>query len=93
MHSPRRTRSGRKPSHPERASANDAVVATLPTTQAPAAGAKDAEVTPEVRYRMIAERAYLKAERRGFQGGSSEQDWYEAEREVDAMIWLRKSLQ
>jgi mannose-1-phosphate guanylyltransferase len=36
---------------------------------------------PAERHRRIAERAYFKAERRGFQSGSPEQDWLEAESE------------
>ena len=40
-------------------------------------------VSPEKRHRMIAERAYLRAEKRGFQGGDPVIDWVEAEREVD----------
>ena len=32
---------------------------------------------------MIAEAAYFRAERRGFQGGCPIQDWLEAEREID----------
>ncbi len=43
-------------------------------------------VTPEERRRMIAERAYLKAVGRGFQGGSPVQDWLEAEAEVDGLL-------
>ena len=35
------------------------------------------------RQRMIAEAAYYKAERRGFQQGAALLDWLEAEREVD----------
>lgn len=38
---------------------------------------------------MIAERAYLRAERRGFQGGSPLQDWLEAEAEVDELLLRR----
>ena len=45
-------------------------------------------ITPEVRHRKIAEAAYLKAESRGFQGDSPEQDWYEAVAEIDAMFSL-----
>ena len=41
------------------------------------------EITPETLASMIAERAYFKAEQRGFQDGSPEQDWYEAEAEID----------
>jgi hypothetical protein len=40
----------------------------------------------EDRERMIQEGAYYKAEQRGFEGGSPEQDWLEAEREVDALL-------
>jgi len=43
-------------------------------------------ITPEERRGMIAEEAYLKAEGRGFQGGSSVQDWLEAEAEIDAIL-------
>ncbi len=39
---------------------------------------------PAIRRRRIAEAAYLKAERRGFQGNHQESDWLEAEREIDA---------
>lgn len=42
--------------------------------------------TPEERHRLIREAAYLKAEQRGFEGGSPEQDWFEAEAEVDAAL-------
>jgi hypothetical protein len=44
------------------------------------------KLTPEERATLIREAAYRKAERRGFSGGSPEQDWLEAEREVDALI-------
>ncbi|MDH5691794.1 MAG: DUF2934 domain-containing protein [Gammaproteobacteria bacterium] len=37
----------------------------------------------ETRESMIRVAAYLKAEQRGFVNGSPEQDWLEAEREVD----------
>jgi hypothetical protein len=35
---------------------------------------------------LIEEGAYLKAERRGFQGGNPVNDWLEAEAEIDAML-------
>ena len=38
------------------------------------------------RRRMIAESAYLRAERRGFVSGSAEQDWLEAEMEIDQLL-------
>ncbi|MBZ5640993.1 MAG: DUF2934 domain-containing protein [Acidobacteriia bacterium] len=42
--------------------------------------------TTEERHTMIAEAAYLKAESRAFQGGSPEQDWLDAEAEIDAIL-------
>jgi hypothetical protein len=35
---------------------------------------------------MIAESAYLRAERRGFAPGNETEDWCAAEREVDALL-------
>ncbi|MEZ5541927.1 MAG: DUF2934 domain-containing protein [Pseudomonadota bacterium] len=43
-------------------------------------------VSIEERDRMIREAAYLRAERRGFCGGSAEQDWLEAEHEIDVSL-------
>lgn len=37
---------------------------------------------PDQRHRMIAEAAYFRAERRGFQGGCPIEDWLVAEREI-----------
>jgi hypothetical protein len=38
------------------------------------------------RERRVREAAYFRAERRGFVGGSAEQDWIDAEREIDLQI-------
>jgi len=43
-------------------------------------------VTPDVRRRMIAEAAYLRAEKRGFAPGHEEEDWLAAEIEVDRLL-------
>lgn len=43
-------------------------------------------VDVDARRRLIAECAYLRAERRGFTGGSPEQDWLEAEMEIDQLL-------
>ena len=43
-------------------------------------------VTPEQRYCMICDAAYFRAEQRGFVGGSAEQDWREAEIEIDQKL-------
>jgi len=43
-------------------------------------------ITAEERRRMITEAAYYLAEQRGFSGGSPEQDWIQAEREIDRVL-------
>jgi len=43
-------------------------------------------VTPEQRYRLVAEAAFLKAEQRGFEGGDPVQDWLDAEQEVEGSL-------
>jgi len=43
-------------------------------------------VSDEQRDELIRQTAYLRAEQRGFTGGSPEQDWLEAEREVDTRL-------
>ncbi len=45
-----------------------------------------AAVTPEQREAMIREAAYFLAQQRGFQGGTPEQDWREAEAQIDRML-------
>src|SRR5690348_312408 len=44
------------------------------------------KVTSTQRQQMIAEAAYFKAERRGFDGGDAVRDWCEAEAEIDARL-------
>ena len=44
------------------------------------------KVTSGLRERMIAEAAYFKAERRGFNGGDAVRDWCEAEAEINAQL-------
>jgi hypothetical protein len=58
-------------------------------SQAPrpkAAPFSDAPISSDDRRRMIAEAAYFRAERRGFEGGSADEDWYQAEREIDRLL-------
>ncbi len=43
-------------------------------------------ISDEDRRSMIAEAAYLRAERRNFVGGDPEQDWLEAEADVNASL-------
>ena len=48
---------------------------------------KETPVTPEQRrHQMIAEAAYFRTEKRDFVGGDIEQDWLEAEVEIDRML-------
>ncbi|MEI8346024.1 MAG: DUF2934 domain-containing protein [Pseudomonadota bacterium] len=42
--------------------------------------------TSDDRQELVAQLAYLKAEKRGFSGGCPEQDWFEAEKEVDQKL-------
>lgn len=43
-------------------------------------------VTPEQRHQMISERAFRRAEQRGFTGDHAREDWQAAELEVDALL-------
>ena len=47
------------------------------------------QVTARERQRMIATRAYLRAEQRGFAPGHEQEDWLQAETEVDRLIIKR----
>jgi len=63
-----------------------------PRAKKPTAAAKapmPVAVSEDVRRGMIAEGAYLRAERRGFAPGHEEQDWIAAEAEVDALLKAR----
>ncbi|MGH8267539.1 MAG: DUF2934 domain-containing protein [Steroidobacteraceae bacterium] len=58
-------------------------------TRARAARAKSVprvEISAEGRREMIAQAAYLRAERRGFAPGRETEDWLAAEQEVDALL-------
>jgi len=57
----------------------------MATARAPAR-VHDKARTGEDRYRLIAEAAYFRAERRGFVPGSELQDWLAAEIEVDELL-------
>jgi len=43
-------------------------------------------ISSQDRRRMIAEAAYFHAERRGFEGGNPDEDWYQAELEIDRLL-------
>ena len=50
------------------------------------AASKGTTVSEDARRAMIAQSAYLRAERRGFTPGYEEEDWLAAEAEVDALL-------
>lgn len=52
-------------------------------TAAPVSGRA---VSAEARRAMVAERAYLRAERRGFAPGREAEDWLSAEAEIDSLL-------
>jgi Protein of unknown function (DUF2934) len=65
---------------------------TLVAAKKPAAtAAAPVPVSADARRAMIAEAAYLRAERRGFTPGSEEEDWLAAEKEVDRLLSARHS--
>ena len=77
------------------ASAADPALSAAAPTLRPARAAKAplvtpaparVQVTPDARRALIAENAYLRAERRGFEPGYETEDWLAAEVEVDALL-------
>ena len=50
------------------------------------AASQSAPTSADQRHALIAETAYRRAERRGFQGGDPVADWLESEKEVDALL-------
>ena len=50
----------------------------------PGSGKK--RIVPQERERMIATAAYFRAQRRGFAPGHEEEDWLQAEAEVDGLL-------
>jgi hypothetical protein len=63
-------------------------VSADPAPGATAASATTTAITvsEDARRVMIAQAAYLRAERRGFAPGSEEEDWLAAEAEVNALL-------
>lgn len=76
---PAKTKSPAKPRAPRAKKAATAKVSTVSAI---------IEISEDVRRGMIAEAAYLRAERRGFSGGHEKEreDWIAAEAEVDALL-------
>jgi hypothetical protein len=57
------------------------------TTKSSRTDASLLKITPEERWKMIAVAAYHRAEKRVFASGGDMQDWDEAEKEVDKLIY------
>jgi Protein of unknown function (DUF2934) len=78
-------RTAETPPPAEKAAPRQRAEPVKPADPAPGASNRVA-VSEDARRAMIAEAAYLRAERRGFTGGSEEEDWLAAEAEVDALL-------
>lgn len=74
-------RSGKTTKRAPAVKAPDGAAPAAPTT----AESVGDGMSPEQRRKLIAERAYLRAERRGFVGGDPVADWLESEKEVDRL--------
>ena len=57
------------------------------------ARSSSARLAPEARHALIAEAAYLRSERRGFEPGHETEDWLAAEAEVDALLRVEQGPQ
>jgi hypothetical protein len=54
--------------------------------KSPTVAQNRAQLTPDARRALIAQNAYLRAERRGFEPGHETEDWLAAEAETDALL-------
>ena len=79
----RTTESPQPPTDKSSARRRAAPVTPAPVTASPSSRIS---VSEEARRGMIAQAAYLRAERRGFAPGCEEEDWLAAEAEVDALL-------
>ena len=63
---------------------------TSPFKASPASAEKNSDrlhpVTPDQRYHYVEVAAYYIAEKRGFDAGSTEEDWAQAELEIDRLL-------
>lgn len=75
-----------KPAAAKPAAVKTSAVKKAPTSTTARPRTAKVKVTPEQRHFMIAEAAYYRAERRGFEGGYEWQDWMDAEAEIERMI-------
>ena len=71
-----------------RAAKTQKPAASKPSTRRKSGNASRAAsgMSPELRWRMVAEAAYLRAEKRGFVGGDPVEDWLQAEAEITTVL-------
>jgi hypothetical protein len=72
--------------NPEPTPPTGAAAAPARARKSPTIAKTRVKVTPEARRALIAESAYLRAERRGFAPGHETEDWLAAEAEIDALL-------
>jgi Protein of unknown function (DUF2934) len=72
--------------NPESAPPTGTAAAPARARKSPTIAKSRVKVTPEARRALIAESAYLRAERRGFAPGHESEDWLAAEAEIDALL-------
>ena len=63
-----------------------AVKKTAPKAGQRASATAPSRITHEERWRMIAEAAYWRAEKRGFSGSGEVEDWLAAEADIDGQL-------
>jgi hypothetical protein len=79
-------RTGGTPQGKEPASRTDAPARERAPARTRPASQRRVQVSADARHAMIAEAAYLRAERRGFAPGHETEDWLAAELEVDGLL-------
>ncbi|MFO1301127.1 MAG: DUF2934 domain-containing protein [Burkholderiaceae bacterium] len=85
--STRTSRTGAAAARPRRKAPAAAAGQATPMSGAePESAAPAADVPDDQRRTWIAEAAYYIAERRGFSGGSPDEDWRQAETEIEQML-------
>ncbi len=85
--STRTTRAGATAARPRRKTHEASAAQAAPVSgDEPGSAAPTAGVPDDERRTWIAEAAYFIAERRGFCGGSPEDDWCQAESEIEQML-------
>jgi hypothetical protein len=79
------------PADPAPGTDNTPSRSTRPRKSPPVVMPPGAKITSEARRALIAEAAYLRAERRGFAPGHETEDWVAAEAEVDGLLKVGQS--